>query len=366
MAADVQHHLQQLDASSSGASAEARRFVSAQLEDAPAASPGESIKSAAARKDMPSSVRTAMRSLLLSTANVPGTEGRKNALRYDGHANNICFGASSVFFTMNFADTYHYLMALLGDGPGSRSHLDVDSEQHLSHQIAQDEPRMPSLQRMHQIGAAKPRAQAKFFLIQTELSHRFLLGLERLHIGRVALAKPSGPRHDNNASSLQPSLALGLADLQSPIESQGRGFAHGHAKGHGIVGPTLRWLRKALGSAGPLGLGLVSAVRILREALLAAASSVQYEAVNEPGRQLGVPDMPSEPFTEKQRRQSRMDGGAEGDDDHNLREDVPVAPALVQPHIQRARDSRGHMPCVGADAYRNLSLTGAFQSVFPW
>jgi hypothetical protein len=34
------------------------------------AQPGESIKSAAARKDMPSSVRTAMRSLLLSTANL--------------------------------------------------------------------------------------------------------------------------------------------------------------------------------------------------------------------------------------------------------------------------------------------------------
>ena len=38
MADDVQHHLQQLDASSSDASAEARVFLSAQLEDAPAAS----------------------------------------------------------------------------------------------------------------------------------------------------------------------------------------------------------------------------------------------------------------------------------------------------------------------------------------
>ena len=77
-----------------------------------------------------------MRSLLLSMANVPGTEGRKTTLRYDGHANNICFGASTVFFAMNFADTYHHLLALLGDGPGPRSHLHLDAGQHLSHQIA--------------------------------------------------------------------------------------------------------------------------------------------------------------------------------------------------------------------------------------
>ena len=95
-----------------------------------------------------------MRSLLLSTANVPGTEGRKTALRYDGNGNNIFFGASIVFLTMNFADTYHYLMALLGDGPGPRSHLPVEAEQYLSQPIVQDEPCMPSLQRMHQIGAA--------------------------------------------------------------------------------------------------------------------------------------------------------------------------------------------------------------------
>ena len=91
-----------------------------------------------------------------------------------------------------------------------------------------------------------------------------------------------------------------------------------------------------------LGQGLVDAVKELRDGLLAAAAPVQYEAVNELGRHLGVSDMPPEPFTEKQRRQSRMDGGAETDDDNNLRDDVPVAPALVQPRIQRARAARQH------------------------
>ena len=94
---------------------------------------------------------------------------------------------------------------------------------------------------------------------------------------------------------------------------------------------------------------------------------MQYESVNEPGRQLGVPDMPPEPFTEKQRRQSRMDGGE--DEDGSLREDVPVAPAVVQPHIEREHAraaAENRLPLIGADAYRNLPLTGAFQSAFPW
>lgn len=83
--------------------------------------------------------------------------------------------------------------------------------------------------------------------------------------------------------------------------------------------------------------------------------------------ELGVPDMPPEPFAEKQRRQSRMDGGE--DEDESLREDVPVAPAMVQPHIERERAGASaeiRMPLIGADAYRNLSLTGAFRCIFPW
>ena len=77
------------------------------------ARPSESIGTAASRADMPAKVKTAMRSLLLSTANVPGTEGRKTALRFNGHAANLCFGASTVFATPNFADTYNPIMYLL-------------------------------------------------------------------------------------------------------------------------------------------------------------------------------------------------------------------------------------------------------------
>ena len=77
-----------------------------------------------ARPDMPAAVKTALRTLLLSTSNVPGTEGRKVALRHDGHGNNLFFGASTYFCTPNFPDTYSPLMLLLDEGPGSRAHLE--------------------------------------------------------------------------------------------------------------------------------------------------------------------------------------------------------------------------------------------------
>ena len=97
---------------------------------------------------------------------------------------------------------------------------------------------MPTLQRMHEIGAEDPRAQAKFFLLKTELHYRYIIGIERLFIGRATLACPAAgiPPDDPVAASLQPSISPGTTDLQAPLESQGRGFVHGHGKGHGIIG----------------------------------------------------------------------------------------------------------------------------------
>ena len=53
------------------------------------AKPNDSIGSACSREGMPAKVRTALRTLLLSTSDVPGTEGRKTALRFNGHGKNL-------------------------------------------------------------------------------------------------------------------------------------------------------------------------------------------------------------------------------------------------------------------------------------
>ena len=124
------------------------------------------------------------------------------------------------------------------------------------------------------------------------------------------------------ASSLQPSISPGATDVQAPLESQARGFAHGHGKGHSIIGVTMPWLRNAITS------GFTSAVRRMREALCSMASTVQYDAAREPARQMDV-KLRSEPFTEKQQRQSRLDGGEE--DDGKLREYVSLALPVEQP-----------------------------------
>ena len=90
----------------------------------------------------------------------------------------------------------------------------------------------------------------------------------------------------------------------------------------------MSWLRTAVTS------GFTSALRQLRESLCNMASTVQYDAAREPARQMGE-ELRLEPFTEKQQRQSKMDGGEE--DDGVLRDHVELAPPIEQPHVQQER-----------------------------
>ena len=147
--------------------------------------------------------------------------------------------------------------------------------------------------------------------------------------------------------------------MQAPLEAQGRGFTHGHGKGHSVIGATIKWLRNAATS------GLTTAVHALREALLGTAATVQYDAAREPARQLGV-ELRPEPLTARQQRQSRMDGGEE--EDGTEREHVELSPPVDQPHLERERHlaaAESRLPRLGSAAYREVPLTGAFQSTFP-
>ena len=81
--------------------------------------PPDCMLDALRRKDISASLKTALRSVLLSTSNVPGTEGRKVSQRHLGHAMNLWFGPSVAFITPNFADKYQRLMVDLHEGPGS-------------------------------------------------------------------------------------------------------------------------------------------------------------------------------------------------------------------------------------------------------
>ena len=179
---------------------------------------------------------------------------------------------------------------------------------------------------------------------------------------RQALGVDNCRVDDVCASSLQPSMVPAAEDLQQPLEAQGRGFTHGHSKGHSRVGVGIRWVRTTLRQQGG---NLVEAVKRLRSRLLCTAATVQYESAREPGLQLGVSVMP-EPFTALQQKQSRMDGGIE--DDGSRRDLVPVEPAFVQPHIaaeQRKACAEGREARAGTLAFKEVPLTGAIQSIFP-
>jgi len=334
----------------------------------------ESMGSATARADMPAKVRQALRTLLLSTADVPGTEGRKQSLRHAMHASNLMFGSATFFVTPNHADTYTPLMLLLHNGPARDDHLNIDAPQldagmpdeNFAFDIRSEAPRMPSLHRMHQIAAANPRAQARFYLFMQTLHFGCLHGFDRLHIGRVNLVSPSKkhPHHDSFASKLQPAITPAAADVAVPGEAQGRGFTHGHGKGHSRIGVTVAWIRDVLRSAPS---ATFQRIEKMREALLRAAASVQYESANEPAIQMGVSDLPPEPFTEKQQRQSKMDGALE-DDGITKRDLVKLQLPLEQEHVgreRRAAAAGNRPPLKGTAAFREMPLTCAHQSCFP-
>ena len=61
-------------------------------------------------------LRTAFRQVLISTKDVPLTDGYKRNLRHESHNLNVTEGALVVFATFNFADTYSPVLFCLLDG----------------------------------------------------------------------------------------------------------------------------------------------------------------------------------------------------------------------------------------------------------
>ena len=102
-------------------------------------------------------LRTALRQVLISTKDVPLTDGYKRNLRHESHNLNIAEGALVVFATFNFADNYAPLLFQLvrGGSDGSVEHIGED----IVCRLTDDAPNMPSLQQMHQLRAQAPRAQ---------------------------------------------------------------------------------------------------------------------------------------------------------------------------------------------------------------
>ena len=127
-------------------------------------------------------LRTALRQVMISTKDVPFTDGYKRNLRHESHNLNVAEGALVVFATFNFADTYSPLLFQLvrGSSGGSVEHIGDD----IVCKLTDDAPSMPSLQQMHQLIAQSPRAQAKFFLLMDDIADIYFMGMDQSFIGR--------------------------------------------------------------------------------------------------------------------------------------------------------------------------------------
>jgi hypothetical protein len=106
-------------------------------------------------KNIPTELATALRQVLISTKEVPLTDGYRRGLRHEGHNYNVTFGTLAVFATFNFADNYSPVLFQLLDGEDQL--LD-----NIPFHLTDDAPNLPTLEKMHQLIAQSPRAQAKF------------------------------------------------------------------------------------------------------------------------------------------------------------------------------------------------------------
>ena len=305
-------------------------------------------------------LRTALRQVLISTRDVPMTDGYKRNLRHESHNLNVTEGALVVFATFNFADTYSPLLfQLVRGGPGG-------SVEHIGHDIefrlTDDAPEMPSLQQMHQLIAQSPRAQAKFFLLMDDIADIYFMGMDQSFIGRHHVQQSFHHKHreDSLASTAMPSLGgYGVAELE-PFESQERGFQHGHRKKYAIPKNNEREIIEKFKNHNQTELH--DMFQDLKGALLRCAETLQYEASTLPAEQMGQ-TVWAEKFTLKQQKQSRLDGGIELDG--TRRQHLLVTAQELPGHHElekRRAHAEGRPP---VSMYSEASLQGCHQSLMP-
>ena len=170
---------------------------------------------------------------------------------------------------------------------------------------------MPPLQAMHRVVAQSPVTQARLFLLMEEIVLAQILCVETAYLGNHVFDDPEMPLRLRMAKDdhLASNGALGVAEFVEsvlmPLEAQGRGFSHGHKKVISVPNYSASRLKALFAKD---SVALQRALDHMRKQVVDAVSLVQYDTATLPGEQLGV-DLPSEPFSGQQQRQSRLDGG---------------------------------------------------------
>jgi len=304
-------------------------------------------------------LHTALKHLFMQTAVVPLTEGNKMKMRHMSFSTSLYFGPLKLFMTTNFADTYSPLvLKLYGAGEAQFvGGVEVD--------LFEDAPCMVTLKRMHEVVASHPSIQARLFLLLEELTITELLCSTGAFIGNHSFeSKDYGihfhQREDEYMTNGSPGLANFLACLIEPLESQGRGFSHGHKKVNGVPHTRIETMEKMFQAPDD---DLKHILGNIRKTFLKAVSTIQYDTAELPAKQLGVEVRPA-PFTKKQQLQTRFDGGLEIDGS-TYRPNLDVTPEEPKGHVVRERALAELEQRSAKDSYKQVPLTGCHQAMLP-
>ena len=308
-------------------------------------------------------VHTALKSLLMQTATVPLTEGNKMKIRQQSFAMSYYFGSLKLFMTTNFADTYSPIIMQLyetsaADGADNDAARQERRLGEVRTNLFRDNPEMPTLQRMHQLVARHPTLQANLFLLMERLVITELLCIQGAFIGNFQLGslEQAPGRYeveDEYASNGEPGLANFTTSMIEPLEAQGRGFAHGHKKLTGVPTQSVKKLRNMFAKNDD---DLKQFLNALRDSVLQAASSIQYDSATASARQFDQVVLP-EPFTRKQQTQSKLDGGLEEDGTTRRRLIEETEPEL-KGHVRRERECAQHEQREYRSEWSQVPLTG--------
>ena len=105
----------------------------------------------------------------------------------------------------------------------------------------------------------------------------------------------SRDHEDRYASDGMPGLANFLPSLLEPLEAQGRGSAHGHKKCTGAPAANASSMKEMFNHTEA---ELMSLLVTMREKVVEAAATIQYDSVDVSAVQLGVAVTPA-PFSKK-------------------------------------------------------------------
>ena len=257
---------------------------------------GAGVKEALASSSVPDGVKQALRCMLICNSSIVGSDAHRTVLRHVNTSYRVLFGPPLVFTTPNIADAKNLVMSLLYEGaPVCKWRL-----------LEEDAPDMPSAEDMLRRVAKDPVSQAEVFNLMMELFLEHVLG--------VSLPGRTEGVSDGVAASGAPGVFGFVRAYLGPVETQGRGGLHPHMHVwvlHPMMGSFFAALR-----AGESIPELESLLMNWRRAVMLKVASLQFDSVEEFGRQLGLDAgaLRPLPLNKRQRWGARCDGQPEEDD----------------------------------------------------